>query len=134
MNYSVAQEIIWSLDKSLPFEGFLHNKEKGVMCNPGKQNDKVFSCEYIPPVQNVEDKANLPKREEVFTLKDLENKPNAFIMAMPLPTQELAEFKNLWYYLPHVNEEEKHCGVGDAVDVADIVGGSVDVVADDNRV
>ena len=127
----IADEIIWKSYESLPFKGFLHDKEKGIMCNPGKQNDKVFSCEYIPPVQDVEDKDNLPKRDEVFTLDDLENKPNAFIMAMALPTRKLAEFENLAYYFPYVDEEEMNCGVGGSVDVG---GTDDDVVADDNRV
>ena len=113
-----------------------YDKDNGLVCPPGKQNDKVFSCEYIPPVQNVEGKVDADNRDEVFTLKDLENKPNAFIMAMPLPTQELAELKNLAYYLPCVNEEEKHCGVGGTDDdvVADVADVVADVVTDDNRV
>ncbi len=132
MNYFVAKKIIWTSYESLPFEGFLHDKEKGVMCNPGKQNDKVFSCEYIPPVQDVEckGKVDVPKRE-VFTLEELENDPDAIIIAHISNTPKPSEFANLAYYLPYVNKEEMNCGFGGADDVADV---GDDVVADDNRV
>lgn len=104
-----------------------YDKKNGMVCPPGKQNDEVFLCEYIPPIQKVEDKVNVPKREKVFTLEDLENNPNAFIMAMALPTRELADVANLAYYFPYVDEEEMNCGAVADDDV-------VDVVFDDNRV
>jgi hypothetical protein len=107
-----------------------YDKDNGLVCPPGKQNDKVFSCEYIPPINEARDVECKGKVEEVFTLEDLEKKPNAFIMAMALPTRKLAEFENLAYYFPYVNEEEMNCGVGGSVDVG---GTDDDVVADDNR-
>ena len=131
MDYFIAEKIIWTSYESLPFKRPLHDKKNGVMCDPGNENYQVISCKYIPPVQNVEDNVNVPKRKEVFKLEDLENNPNAFIMAMALPTRKLAEFENLAYYFPYVDEEEMNCGVGGSVDVG---GTDDDVVADDNRV
>ena len=104
----IAEKIIWSPHESLPFKGLPYNIKNGIMCNPGEPYSRVFSCEEcIPPPIDV------TKGEEVFTLEELENNPNAFIMAMALPTPKLAEFANLAYYFPYVEKEEINCGVAD---------------------
>ena len=119
----IAEEIIWSPHENLPFEGLPYNIKDGIMCNPGSPDYRVFSCKEC-----ISTPIDVTKCDEVFTLEDLENNPNSFIMAIASPIPKPIECANLAYYFPYVKKEEMNCGVADGDGDANDAGGAIDVV------